>query len=47
MDRLDDLIEIGALQVDRGHLEVAVSELALDDIERDAFARKFDRAWRS
>jgi hypothetical protein len=30
---LDDLVGVDALQVDRGHAEVAVSELALDDVE--------------
>ena len=34
---------VDAVQLDRGHVEVAVAELGLDDVERDAFAREFDR----
>ena len=43
MDGLDDLVGVDALQVDRGHAEVAVAELALDDVQRHAFARQLDR----
>jgi hypothetical protein len=40
---LDDLVRIDALQVNRGHAEVAVTELALNDIERHALASELDR----
>ena len=43
MDGFDDLAGVDALEVDRGHAEVAVAELALDDVERDAFAGELDR----
>jgi hypothetical protein len=33
------------LQVDRGHAQVAVPELALDDVQRHALAGQFDRVW--
>src|SRR3954468_15036140 len=39
---LNDLVGVNALQVDRGHAEVAVAELALDDVERDAFVGELD-----
>jgi hypothetical protein len=38
VDGFDDLAGVDALEVDRGHAEVAVAELALDDVERDALA---------
>jgi hypothetical protein len=38
VDRFDDFGVVDALQVDRGDAEVAVSELALDDDQRHAFA---------
>jgi hypothetical protein len=43
MDGLNDLVGVDALQIDRRHAEVAVAELALDDIERDAFVGELDR----
>ena len=43
VDGVDDLARVDSLQVDRGHAEVAVSELALDDVERDALAGELDR----
>src|SRR3954469_22290198 len=42
VDGLDDLVRADALQVDRRDAEVAVAELALDDVERDAFVGEFD-----
>ena len=42
VDGVDDLGAVDALQVDRGDAEVAVAELALDDDQRDAFARHLD-----
>jgi hypothetical protein len=33
---------VDGLQVDRRRAEVAVAELALDDVERHAFAREFE-----
>jgi hypothetical protein len=41
-NRLDDLSAIDALQVDRGNPEVGVSQLALDDVERDALSGHLD-----
>jgi hypothetical protein len=41
-DGLDDLGVVDPLQVDRRDAEVAVAELALDDDQRDAFAREVD-----
>ena len=38
----DDLLGVDALQVDAGRAEVGVAELALDDVQRHAFAGKFD-----
>jgi hypothetical protein len=38
----DDVAGVDALEIDRGHAEVAVPELALDDVERHAFAGEFD-----
>ena len=43
-DRLDDLAAIDPLQVDRGDPEVGMSQLALDDVERDALPGHFDGA---
>ena len=43
MDGADDLAAIDALEVDAGDAKVGVSELALDDDERDAFVRHLDR----
>ena len=40
---LDDLVGVDALQIDRGHAEVAVPESALDDVQRHALARQFER----
>ena len=37
---LDDLVRIDALQIDRGHAEVAVTELALNDVERHVLAKQ-------
>jgi hypothetical protein len=42
VDGLDDFAAVDALQVDRGDAEVAVSELALDDDQPDAFASHLD-----
>ena len=42
MDGVDDLGVVDALEVDRGDAEIAMSELALDDDQRDAFAGHFD-----
>jgi len=42
MDRVDDFGVIDALQVDGGDAEVGVPELALDDVQRDAFASHLD-----
>jgi hypothetical protein len=48
VDRLDDLGVVDALEVDAGDAEVAVAELALDDDQRNAFARQLKAcAWRS
>ena len=38
----DDLLGVDALQVDAGRAEVGVAELALDDVERHAFAGELD-----
>jgi hypothetical protein len=43
VDRFDDFGVVDALQIDRGDAEVAVSELALDDDQRHAFAGHLDR----
>ena len=43
MDGFDDLAGVDALQVDGGHAEVLVAELALDDVQRHALARELDR----
>jgi hypothetical protein len=43
MHRLHGLVEVDALQVDRGHAQVAVSDLASDDVERDALPQQFER----
>jgi len=43
VDGVDDLGAVDALEVDRGDAEVGVSELALDDDQRDALARHLDR----
>ena len=43
VDGIDDLGVIDALQVDRGDTEVGVAELALDDVECDAFVCHLDR----
>ena len=42
VDGVDDLGAVDALEVDRGDAEVGVSELALDDDQRDAFAGHLD-----
>jgi hypothetical protein len=39
VDGFDDLAVVDALEVDRGHAEVRVAELALNDVERHALAR--------
>ena len=41
--RLDDLRGIDPLQVDRGHAQVRVTELALDHVERHALSCHLDR----
>jgi hypothetical protein len=43
MDGGDDLLGIDALEVDRGRAEVGVTELALDDVERDALPCQLER----
>jgi hypothetical protein len=43
VDGADDLAAVDALEVDAGDAKVGVSELALDDDQRDAFVRHFDR----
>jgi hypothetical protein len=40
VDRLDDLGVVDPLEIDAGDTEVAVTELALDDDQRHAFARQ-------
>jgi hypothetical protein len=35
MDGVDDLVVVDPLQIDRGDAEVGVTELALDDVQRD------------
>jgi hypothetical protein len=42
VDGVDDLGAVDALEVDRGDAEAGVSELALDDDQRDTFARHLD-----
>jgi hypothetical protein len=42
VDRVDDLAAVDALEVDGCDPEVGVPELALDDVERDAFTGHFD-----
>jgi len=42
VDGVDDFGGVDALQVDAGNAEVAVAELALDDVEWDAFAGHFN-----
>jgi hypothetical protein len=42
-NRIDDLARIDALQIGRGRAQVGVAELALDDVDRDAFAGELDR----
>src|SRR4051795_11881920 len=44
VDGVDDLGVVDALEVDRGDAEVGVAELALDDDQRNAFARHLDGA---
>jgi hypothetical protein len=43
MDGVDDFGGDDALQIDRGHSEIAVAELPLDDVDRNALAGEFDR----
>jgi hypothetical protein len=40
--RGDNLLDVDALQVDARGAEVGVSELALDDVQRDALACELD-----
>ena len=42
MNGADDLAAVDALEVDARDAEVGVSELALDDDERDSFVRHLD-----
>ncbi len=42
VDGGEDFFGVDALEVDAGGAEVGVSELALDDVERHAFARELD-----
>ena len=41
--RVDDLRGVDALQIDRGHAQVRVAELALDYVQRHAFSCHLDR----
>jgi len=43
VDGVDDLGVVDSLEVDRGDAQVGVAELALDDVERDAFVCHLDR----
>ena len=43
MNGFDDFARVDALEVDRGHAEIEVAELTLDDVERDALAGELDR----
>jgi DNA-binding MarR family transcriptional regulator len=43
VDGVDDLAAIDALQVDAGDAQVGMPKLTLDDCERNAFVRDFDR----
>jgi hypothetical protein len=43
VDRLHDLSGVDSLEVDRGDPEVRVSELPLDDRQRDPFVGHLDR----
>jgi hypothetical protein len=43
VDAADDLAAVDALEVDARDAEVGVSELVLDDDQRHAFVRHFDR----
>jgi hypothetical protein len=43
VDDVDDLAAVDALEVDGGDPEVRMSQLPLDNVQRDAFARHFDR----
>ena len=43
VDDVDDLCVVDAVEIDRGHTEVRVTELALDDVHRDAFPGHLDR----
>jgi hypothetical protein len=42
VDGLDDLVRVDALEMDRRDAEVAMAELALDDVERHARTRELD-----
>jgi hypothetical protein len=42
VDRVDDLAGIDSLQVDGRDPEVGMSELSLDDRQRDPFVRHLD-----
>src|SRR4051794_18054268 len=42
VDGLDELVGVDALQVDRGDAEVAVAELALDDVEGNPLMSELD-----
>jgi hypothetical protein len=43
VDGVDDLGVIDAAQIHRGHAEIGVPELPLDDHDRDPLARHLDR----
>ena len=43
VDRVDNLACIDSLEIDRGDSEVRVSELSLDDRQRDPFVGHLDR----
>jgi hypothetical protein len=43
MNRVDDLLCIDSLEIDRRDAEVRMSELALDDRQRDPFVRHLYR----
>lgn len=43
MDGRDDLLDVNALEVDRGRPQVGVTELSLDDVQRHALAGELKR----
>ena len=43
MDCGDDLLGVDALQIDRCGAEIGMAELALDDVQRNAFTSELER----